>query len=496
MSELKLICVCTFAAMTNLATVATVFGQYGSAILDQQSVNRQFNGPQGWNNVSSQSQLVTGSDGNTALFLNGAGGWSQFIPLNGAADYHLVSILARRSNLDHPSSGWAGFGVTYYDEFFNTIDVVSREIKEAAGTISLSELRYEISTRIPDNAVFANIWVWNSNNTTSTTVDEFSIAHFFPDNDVLARDGVLVDPRKVDRNLISNGTFQQYGRYQDDIVVGLSGTSFWSTDVAENGTGIQFRSGFLEVGARDCATSLWQNIDVAANTTYELRVDALRRNVQGGFSPMGRPWASIGVDFYDSNWQFLSKEVIAVNDVTASAEVDLLNYFVNNPATVKTASFSSPAGARYASCWIWIEGSGPERFVPLVVRSLRLRAVGLDVSPPTAAVTREPITTGGATQIGFDILITEPSGLGANVPGAEATVSGPNGYRRDVVVLRSLGIGNGTTVLISTVDAPGGQLGREDNGIYTVTILAGQIQDIYGNFMPQQQIGTIEVNIP
>lgn len=121
-----------------------------------------------------------------------------------------------------------------------------------------------------------------------------------------------------------------------------------------------------------------------------------------------------------------------------------------------------------------------------------------DNTPPTAALAQiAPLKAGGAT-LTLSVTYKDSSGLDlASLGTGNIRVAGPNGFSQ-LATLVSVGEAeaDGSRTVTYTITAPGGSWDPTDNGIYTVTLLAGQVRDMAGNAMAAAELGSFSVSIP
>jgi len=118
-----------------------------------------------------------------------------------------------------------------------------------------------------------------------------------------------------------------------------------------------------------------------------------------------------------------------------------------------------------------------------------------DKTPPTAAISAPNVTTAGGSTENVQIVYSDPLGVSAtSIVSGNITVTGPAG---------SLTVTGGTIdpsgdaptiTAIYNVTAPTGGWSAADNGTYTVSLLSGQVTDIFGLAAAAAQ-STFTVNI-
>jgi uncharacterized delta-60 repeat protein len=104
-----------------------------------------------------------------------------------------------------------------------------------------------------------------------------------------------------------------------------------------------------------------------------------------------------------------------------------------------------------------------------------------DTTPPTAAITAPSINSPGGTTEVVTVTYADNVAVDAStVNVGNITVVGPGGPLTVSAVQVSGGSGP-TVTATYTVAAPGGSWQAADNGVYTVTVVAGSVQDTSGN---------------
>jgi uncharacterized delta-60 repeat protein len=109
-----------------------------------------------------------------------------------------------------------------------------------------------------------------------------------------------------------------------------------------------------------------------------------------------------------------------------------------------------------------------------------------DTIPPSASISAPDILTPGGTNEAITVTFADNVAIDiSSIAAGDITVVGPSG----ALAVTAVNVGatqNGTPISATfAVAAPGGTWGPEDNGDYTVTLLAGTVRDTSGNTAPQ-----------
>ena len=122
-----------------------------------------------------------------------------------------------------------------------------------------------------------------------------------------------------------------------------------------------------------------------------------------------------------------------------------------------------------------------------------------DSAPPTAALGAPNVLASCVCPIyTFTVTYSDNTAVSvATLSGSNLVVTGPNGYSEPASFA---GVDDDTDGTPRTatyqVPAPNGAWQLADNGTYTVSMQAGQVGDVNGNFMPAGSIGTFQAAIP
>ncbi len=116
-----------------------------------------------------------------------------------------------------------------------------------------------------------------------------------------------------------------------------------------------------------------------------------------------------------------------------------------------------------------------------------------ETSPPTAFTGN---TSFGVSTALFDVTYMDGAGhvLASSIGDGDVRVTGPNGFDQIAeFVSKTPNTDNSPITATYRLTPPGGAWGLENNGIYTVSVLADEVCDVESNFMPAGEIGPFEV---
>ncbi|MGO9915106.1 MAG: beta strand repeat-containing protein, partial [Isosphaeraceae bacterium] len=116
-----------------------------------------------------------------------------------------------------------------------------------------------------------------------------------------------------------------------------------------------------------------------------------------------------------------------------------------------------------------------------------------------ATASSAPVTTAGASVATFTVTFSGFTALDrAGLLGklGAIRVQGPNGYSQTASFVRITSSGDGNSQIATySVPAPGGFWDRDDNGVYSIAVVPGMIQNSAGQALAGRVIGTFSVNI-
>jgi hypothetical protein len=133
-----------------------------------------------------------------------------------------------------------------------------------------------------------------------------------------------------------------------------------------------------------------------------------------------------------------------------------------------------------------------------VLGSYRIAIGTPDTTPPTAAATLKPIIVPTPTY-DFVVAYTDNRGIAPlTIDGNEVRVTGPHGFNQvaSLVGPAPLSPGGSTRLATYRISAPAGSWRWEDDGVYSVELLAGSVADASGLTAPAKLLGTLNVHVP
>jgi hypothetical protein len=121
----------------------------------------------------------------------------------------------------------------------------------------------------------------------------------------------------------------------------------------------------------------------------------------------------------------------------------------------------------------------------------------LDATAPVASLSVADVTVPGAASHEFTVTYTDGTAVElASIGAGDLAVTGPNGFSNLVNFVGANLPDNGSPISGSySVSAPGGTWDSNDNGIYTIVLLADAVQDTSGNATAEATLGTFTVSI-
>jgi PKD repeat protein len=119
-----------------------------------------------------------------------------------------------------------------------------------------------------------------------------------------------------------------------------------------------------------------------------------------------------------------------------------------------------------------------------------------DTTPPVVALVSEHVYA-GASHLWVTVDVSDASGIGwGTIGNGDVRLTGPGGYSQ-VGSLSNLTVPAPNTVRVTyKFAAPGGTVGPEDNGAYTVSVEPNQVADASGNFTAATAAGGFAVALP
>ena len=123
-----------------------------------------------------------------------------------------------------------------------------------------------------------------------------------------------------------------------------------------------------------------------------------------------------------------------------------------------------------------------------------------DITPGSAKATAANVATATSAPTTYNFTVTYSDNTAIDVGSlgtGDVRVTGPNGFNQIASFVGVNASGNGTPRIATyQITVPGTNWNTYDNGIYTLSLLAGQVQDTAGNAIAPGTIGNFTVNIP
>jgi Ca2+-binding RTX toxin-like protein len=132
-----------------------------------------------------------------------------------------------------------------------------------------------------------------------------------------------------------------------------------------------------------------------------------------------------------------------------------------------------------------------------VKRDFTKGAFRTDTAGPSARFAVAPRSAaGGATEQTFTVNYSDAGAVNAStLSTGDVRVTGPHGFSTLAQLVSTTGTGASRTATYKFA-APGGFFDSADNGRYSVSLQAGQVSDLNGNFASSTTIGSVTVNVP
>jgi uncharacterized delta-60 repeat protein len=130
--------------------------------------------------------------------------------------------------------------------------------------------------------------------------------------------------------------------------------------------------------------------------------------------------------------------------------------------------------------------------------TVNVPAAPVDTTAPTATASIAPSAVGGAAFHPITVTFADNTAIAiASIGTGDILVTGPNGFSQPATFLSldSEVVGTPRTASFQ-IAAPGGTWDVNDNGTYTVTLLAGTVADTAGNVAGQTTLGNFAVDAP
>jgi Ca2+-binding RTX toxin-like protein len=132
-----------------------------------------------------------------------------------------------------------------------------------------------------------------------------------------------------------------------------------------------------------------------------------------------------------------------------------------------------------------------------VKRDFTKGAFKTDTAGPSARFAVAPRSAaGGATEQTFAISFSDAGAINpSSLSTGDVRVTGPGGFSTVAQLVSTSGVGTSRTATYKFA-APGGFFDSADNGQYSVSLQAGQVSDLNGNFATSTTVGSFTVNVP
>lgn len=280
--------------------------------------------------------------------LSGRVGLWQYAAINGKATRQVACCNARKRLIPgaNGTTGWAGFGVIYYDASWVEIDRQEQQIfdvKTNAIEPDVGYSQYSFGLNIPSDAVYSILWISNDGNNTELWADDLILLNMFsgpPRQDLSQPVGSRFTQDPLSTSFLGNASFN--GIISFDYVDFNSGFSVSDRFILANSSyfwdsALLSQSARIDRGIMRNASAQWQLIDLVPGETYELRV---------AYGDYGNQ-AVVGIDFYDSNWNQIDK-------VSEPLDANYSGFFpTGGTAFLDKQLFTVPTNAAHSSFFIW-----------------------------------------------------------------------------------------------------------------------------------------------
>lgn len=455
-------------SLTSAFIVFMVTSFAHAATTEIQTINKGINGSTGWvASYGTASEQVRSDNG--YLSIAGRGGAGQYFLVNGKSKYQIATATALKA------SNWGAIGVTYYDSNWNEVHVVRKEVTDDL-RFGGQESRYAIGIVPPSNAAFGFLWVWNDDVNGYTQVDNFELLNYFPSGDATFDGSQPVGDQYTQtfpdgRNLLVNGDFETSEFEGDEFwnVLEIDDSVYWQTQPYLGGTN------GLHVGSPFGVNLISQvTTELVGGSAYSMVFTGGRNSYAGS----GSPWAIVGVDYYDGNWNKLDSDSTAITNF-----YDVGKFPRSNDTILQ---LQPPVGTVNSVVWVWVEAGDS----PLWVR--RIKVSEADLEPPVVDVTS--VRAFGAGRA-FDARFSDNTAVdNSTLDSNDFKVIGPNGEERSVAYNPPRPFQYPDYSIEGVFDAA-------ENGTWRVIYNPGEIADIFGNAAQRpspgatdQVVATFEIN--
>ena len=357
--------------------------------------------------------------------------------------------------------------------------VITFEVPDNANPIDL-KLEFRNDLYLPDQGIDRNLVIESF---------EFNGEDLFGDGDNIYSTGTWLDVDGISPGFGRGNVLHANGYMQYDpesrTIVGFDGLS-WQTSVPYTDETILEDAGDLLISGVNGAISVSRQAEFDPGSLTKLTAEAFREFLGGQIGQTG-PWATVGVNFYDFNGNFINQRTIEFNGDT-----------LDTGPVLKEREFVSPDAATAAYLWAWIDGFEPGTDIPLRLSQLKLETVDLssDQVAPVALIAGTGVyTSARGNQLDFGIVFQDETRLNStDIQGGAIRVVGPNGIDQTPPVATGFNITETSVTLLYILETPDGRpFDSSFNGTYEVFLVDNRFKDAAGNFAPGGLIGTIEL---
>ena len=409
-------------------------------------------GPQSDSGRDSFGQVTFGGN---KLHLDGTSFVWQLVDVPTGTKYHQLNCQAYKESLDGNSTGWAGYGIIYYDVLWGVIDSFEKQIHTAGSMLETPFSPSSLGVRVPADATYAIIWASNDAANTRSSFDALT----------------LFDYVKASYN---GGAGPFLGTTQPNFFADTLGNS-------HKQSGLQFWS--LD-GCIDVGTGFIGNVGTPCSIAQEVDVTVGKKYLASWYSDVVRtgdlPVANFGVDFFDAQWNRIDGSYRTLVDSNATE-----------------FQFSPPAGTVHAVVWVWVDAlnSLDERLSPPYIN-----VEERDVTAPTVSL-RTPVPNITQSDIGLAFEVNYVDDLTfVDIASLRTAfeVRGPTGkiLPCDLFGFGEGGNGNNVSTLKILLQQFDFSWSQEPLGIYEVWLTDAGIRDGAGNVRSNQLLGSFRLTAP
>ena len=280
--------------------------------------------------------------------------------------------------------------------------------------------------------------------------------------------------------LHTNGFFQ-YSSTVDKI--DLQGRTWFVDQGSASSQNLNVNHDEVTLSGINGPLSISSEFDISQSNVYDFNVDWSREIISGQFNSDGQPWATAGVNFYDSHGSFTGQITIDLN--SSGSFNDARQVIV-------------PADSTSAFVWVWVDGYDEGVEIPLTIESIGLEPVDLsgDTTPPEASFTPFTFSESGQSAVQLAITFTDDTELLSQEADA-IQVNGPNGFSQTAVTFGGIfeDFSDTRQTIIYGIFADDGEWDANEAGEYTVILNPNSVEDLAGNFAAGGVLGTFNVDV-